>query len=593
MKNTALALFCLSLCLNILNCPESGAENSKTGKSAGAQKTRAEKAEVMPWWKKAVFYEIYPRSFADARNCGTGNLAGITARLDYLKDLGIDAIWLTPCYPSPLVDFGYDISDYCNIAPEYGTLADFDRLVAEAGKRKIKILMDLVLNHTSDKHPWFVESRASKDNPKRDWYIWRDGKNGGPPNNWQALFGHSAWKLDPATNQYFYHLFYPEQPDLNWRNPVVRKAMYDVARFWLNRGAAGFRLDAVDALFEDPLLRDNPLIPGGKPNAFGDPAMEFKYNDHYPEVHDVFRDLRAVVDTYPDHPVLIGETSARDVSQLAQNYGKNHDEIQLPMNFFFATLNKLSAPEFAGQIKAAQEMSAHDWPVFFFSNHDQIRHYLRYGDGKHNDQIAKVTAALLLTLRGSPILYYGEELGMENNDPTRLEDVKDLIGKLGWPKEKGRDGVRTPMQWTGGKNAGFCQVDPWLPVGGNYKSHNVENEEKYPGSILNFYKSLIRLRRQNKAMTEGGLSLIESTSPQVLAYLRKVPGQSIVVCLNMSDRSQSVRLNLKAAGEKDRSLTTLLTSEKTGPLNPNPDKLALAPFSVFIARLQATPARKN
>jgi alpha-glucosidase len=252
MKQAATALLALTLSLNLSVSAGLAAPDIH----AGAAKQDASR----PWWKSAVFYEIYPRSFADAKNTGMGNLAGITSRLDYLQDLGIDAIWITPCYPSPQVDFGYDISDYCNIAPEYGTLADFDRLVAEAGKRKIKILMDLVLNHSSDKHPWFIESASAKDNPKRDWYIWRDGKKGGPPNNWQALFGHSAWKLDPRTNQYYYHFFYPEQPDLNWRNPAVRKAMYDTARFWLDRGVAGFRLDAVGVLFEDPELHDNPLI---------------------------------------------------------------------------------------------------------------------------------------------------------------------------------------------------------------------------------------------------------------------------------------------------------------------------------------------
>lgn len=587
MKKAAIALLALALCLSTCQCPSRGAQLAHPAGSASKQNSGvAQDAGALPWWKTAVFYEIYPRSFADAKNTGTGNLAGITAKLDYLRDLGVDAIWITPCYPSPQVDFGYDISDYCNIAPEYGTLADFDKLVAEAKKRKIKILMDMVLNHTSDKHPWFVESASSRDNPKRDFYIWRDGKNGGPPNNWQSLFGHSAWKLDPKTNQYFYHLFYPEQPDLNWRNPVVRKAMYDSVRFWLDRGVSGFRLDAVGALFEDPNLTDNPLIPGGKPNAFGDPAMEFKYNDQLPEVHDVFRELRAVLDSYPDHPVLIGETSAAKISDLAVNYGKNHDEIQLPMNFFFAYLDKLSAPEFRKQISAANEMSARDWPVYFFSNHDQIRHYIRYGNGKNNDEIAKITAALLLTLRGSPILYYGEEIGMENNDPKRIEDVQDPTGKLGWPTYKGRDGERTPMQWTDGKNAGFSDARPWLPVADNYKAHNVQAEEKDPDSILNFYKSLIKLRRENKVMTAGELSLINDSNPNVLSYLRATPVQTVLVSMNMSDRAQSFKLDLGNAGKKTKSLHTLLSSDSKCPASMSSEKLDLSPFSVFIGELR-------
>lgn len=581
MKRSTIALLSLSICLSTL-CQS--AKSAQSVPPLEQSKAAAATDNATPWWKHAVFYEVYPRSFADAKNAGVGNLAGISSKLDYLKELGVDAIWITPCFPSPQVDFGYDISDYCAIDPEYGTLADFDKLVAEAKKRKIKILMDLVVNHTSDKHPWFIESASSKDNPKRDWYIWRDGKNGGPPNNWLSLFGHSAWKLDPKTNQYYYHFFYPEQPDINWRNPEVRKAMYDTCRFWLDRGAAGFRLDAVGVLFEDPKLTDNPLIPDGKPNSYGDPAMEYKYNDHLPEVHDVFKELRAVLDSYPDHPVLIGETSAKDAASLAENYGKNHDEIQLPMNFFFAYLNKLSAPEFRKQITQANDMSSKDWPLYFFSNHDQVRHYVRYGDGKNNDEIAKITAALLLTLRGSPILYYGEEIGMENNDPTKVEDVKDPIGKLGWPEYKGRDGERTPMQWNQDKNAGFSKVQPWLPLAANYKTHNVASEEKDPNSILNFYKSLIKLRRSNKALLDGDLVYVNENNPDVLSYVRKSADSSILVCLNMSDKAQTLKLDLP--DHKSHSLQTLLSNTPSVAKNIQSDSLSLSPFSVFVAEIK-------
>lgn len=534
-----------------------------------------------PWWKHAVFYEIYPRSFADAKNAGTGNLAGITSKLDYLQELGVDAIWITPCYPSPQVDFGYDISDYCNIAPEYGTLEDFDKLVAEAKKRNIKILMDFVMNHTSDKHPWFVESASSKNNPKRDWYIWRDGKNGEVPNNWQSIFGHSTWKLDSKTNQYYYHIFYTEQPDLNWRNKELRKAMYDVARFWLNRGVAGFRMDAVGVLFEDPALKDNPLIKGGKPNAYGDPAMQNKYNDNLPEIHEVFRELRSVLDSYPDNPVLIGETTVKTEAEIKNLYGEKHDEIQLPMNFFFAYLNKLSAPDFRKRIEEAEKMSASDWPLYFFSNHDERRHYDRYGDNKHNDQIAKLTAALLLTLRGSPILYYGEELGMKNNDPKSIEDVKDPIGKLGWPNFKGRDGERTPMQWSAAKNAGFSEVEPWLPVPPSYVNCNVESERKDPDSILNFYKALIKLRRDNEALSQGQLKLV-GQDPHILSYLRHTKKQEILICLNMS--SEKHEFDLKKISEKP-SLKTLFTTMKDNRSQDSNSKLVLEPFAVYLGEL--------
>ena len=547
-----------------------------------AQETRSEQRD--PWWKHAVFYEIYPRSFADAKNTGTGNLAGITSKLDYLQELGVDAIWITPCYPSPQVDFGYDISNYCDIAPEYGTIEDFDKLVAEAKKRNIKILMDFVMNHTSDKHPWFVESASSKNNSKRNWYIWRDAKNGGVPNNWQSIFGHSAWKLDPKTNQYYYHVFYTEQPDLNWRNPELRKAMYDVARFWLDRGVAGFRMDAVGVLFEDPLLRDNPLIKGGKPNAYGDPAMQNKFNDNLPEIHEVFRELRAVLDTYPDNPVLIGETTVKTAAEIKNLYGKKHDEIQLPMNFFFAYLNKLSAPDFRKRIEEAEKLSATDWPLYFFSNHDEKRHYDRYGDSKHNDQIAKLTAALLLTLRGSPILYYGEELGMQNNDPKTIEEVKDPIGKLGWPKFKGRDGERTPMQWSADKNAGFSQVQPWLPVPPSYVTYNVLSEQKDPDSILNFYKTLIKLRRENEALRLGRLKLV-GRDPHVLSYVREAKNQKVFVCLNMSSEKQEFDFKTVAS---QTAMRTMFTTMKGFRADMSDSKLTLEPYAVYLGELTST-----
>lgn len=560
-------------------CMAGYAGAAPTPKEIGSSTAKASSSD--PWWKHAVFYEIYPRSFADAKNKGMGNIAGITSKLDYLRDLGVDAIWITPCFPSPQVDFGYDVSDYCQIDPQYGTLEDFDKLIAEGKKRNIKVLMDLVMNHSSDKHKWFLESSSSKTNPKRDWYIWRDGKNGGPPNNWQSIFGHSAWKLDPKTNQYYYHFFYPEQPDLNWRNPQVRKAMFDVARFWINRGAAGFRLDAVGTLFEDPQLRDNPLVPGGKKNSYGDPEMLYKYNDKLPEVHDVFKELRTVLDSLPGNPVLIGETSARSVAMLKQNYGKNHDEIHLPMNMFFAYVDNRNAPEFRNQIATAEEMSKNDWPLYFFSNHDQVRHYIRYGDGKNNDQIAKLMATLLLTLRGTPILYYGEEIGMENKDPSRVEDVQDPIGKIGWPKTKGRDGERTPMQWTPGKNAGFSEAKPWLPIADNYKTHNVESELKDPNSILNYYKSLIKLRRSNDAFVNGKLNLVADKNPDILAFYRQSAKKTVLIALNMSAKEKTFALDLKT---KPKELTTLLTTSSCPP-KVSSDKISLTPYSAYVGEL--------
>ena len=435
---------------NLAATPKKNIASATLGAPLLGDQSAGVDSEGHQWWQHAVFYEIYARSFADSNNDGDGDLKGITAKLDYLHELGVDAIWLTPCYPSPQVDFGYDVSDFENIDPMYGTLADFDVLTSEGRKRGIKIIMDFVMNHSSDQHAWFIDSRSSKTSEHRDWYIWRDGKvPGQPPNNWTAIFGGSAWKLDPKTNQYYYHFFYPEQPDLNWRNAAVEEAMFDVTRRWYKRGVAGFRLDAVDTLFEDPDLHDNPVLPGM--NQYGDPNLDNKYNVKQPGVHEILRKLRKVADEH--NAVLIGETWTGDIQELKQYYGAHNDELQMPMDFMFTTVNKLSPAEFRKQIAAVE--SSGGWPVYVLSNHDIARSYVRYGDGTHNDAIAKLMASLYLTLRGTPILYYGEELGMENNNPTRKEDVEDPIGKLGWPKEKGRDGERTPMQWKNTPNAAF------------------------------------------------------------------------------------------------------------------------------------------
>jgi alpha-glucosidase len=536
-------------------------------------------AEGHQWWQHAVFYEIYPRSFADNSNNGIGDLNGITAKLDYLKDLGVDAIWLTPCYPSPQVDFGYDVSDYENIDPMYGTLADFDRLASEAKKRNIRIIMDFVMNHTSDQHAWFKESKSSKDNPKRDWYIWRDGKGPGqPPNNWLSTFGGSAWKFDPITGQWYYHFFYPEQPDLNWRNPEVEKAMFGVTSWWYQRGVAGFRLDAVDTLFEDPDLHDNPVLPGK--NQYGDPNMQNLYNTKLPELHGVLQRLRQVADKYD--AVLIGETWTKDIEELKQYYGEHRNELQMPMDFLFTRVDKLSAPEFRAQIAGVNSAG---WPVYVLSNHDIVRAYVRYGDGVHNDAIAKLMAGLYLTLRGTPIMYYGEEIGMTNNDPKRREDVKDPIGRLGWPKEKGRDGERTPMQWNTSANAGFSQAQPWLPVPATYKTHNVATELKEPDSILNFYRHVLELRHQDAALRDGEYVALNENDPNVLSYLRRDKDEAVLVVLNMSSSPQKVSFDLQAQGLTASNATTMLSTEKTKSASVSLRSISLEPFAIYIGKV--------
>jgi alpha-glucosidase len=543
-----------------------------------AQATAADTPQH-PWYQHAVFYEIYPRSFMDSNGDGIGDLKGITSKLDYLKALGVDAIWIAPCFPSPQVDFGYDVSDYQNIDKMYGTLDDFDRLEKLGQQHGVKIIFDFVVNHTSDQHPWFIDSRSSRTSDKRDWYIWRDGKGKNPPNNWIAEFGGSAWQWDSKTDQYYYHYFYPQQPDLNWRNPAVVDAMYGTTEWWYKRGVAGFRLDAVDSLFEDPSLKDDPVLPGQ--NAYGDPKVEHQYTQKLPEVHDALKGLRKVADKY--NAVLIGETWTVDVAQLKQYYGAGHDELQMPMDLMMTKL-AFSAPVFREHIR--QVDSTGEWPVFVIGNHDIVRSWNRYGDGQHNDQIAKDVAAMYLTLRGTPIMYYGEEIGMQNNDPLRREDVKDPIGRLGWPKEKGRDGERTPMQWSEGPNAGFSTGIPWNAIPVTYKSYNVADETSDPNSILNWYKALLALRHADPALLDGSYAALNTGDANVLSYLRKSGNHAVLVAINMSGAPQTVKFDLPAQGLDANHAKTLLTTQASLKAATSVGHLTLEPFAVYIAAIE-------
>ena len=555
----------ISVLFSLFSCVALTAQTSK----------RALDAQGHHWWQHAVFYEIYPRSFADSNSDGIGDLNGIASKLDYLQDLGVDAIWLTPFFPSPQVDFGYDVSDYEAIDPMYGALADFDALAAAAKKHGIRLILDFVVNHTSDQHKWFVDSKSSRTSQHRNWYLWRDGKGPGkPPNNWTSTFGGSTWKFDPATNQYYYHYFYPEQPDLNWRNPAVKQAMFGVTRWWYKRGVSGFRLDAVDTMFEDPNLKDNPVRPGK--SVYGDPLQEHKYNTKQPEIHQALRGLRKVTDEY--NGVLIGETWTADINELNEYYGKGNNELQLPMDFLFTNVNKLSPAEFRKQIAAIN--SASGWPTFVISNHDIVRSYDRYGDGQHNDDIAKLMAALYLTLRGTPILYYGEEIGMKTTPPARKEDVKDPKGRTGWPTDKGRDGERTPMQWDESDNAGFTKAKPWLPVPPTAKTHNVADEQKDPASIFSFYKQLLKLRHTNKELLDGSYLPVNQNDQNVLSYLRVFEDQAVLVALNMSGTAQKINYELKRNGfASAKPLATTGNSSSSG------DSVNLGPYAVFIGQL--------
>jgi len=542
-------------------------------------------SQVAPWWQHAVFYEIYPRSFKDSNGDGVGDLNGITSKLDYLADLGIDAIWITPFYPSPQVDFGYDVSDFENVDPQFGTLADFDRLVAAAHKRRIRIIVDFVLNHTSDQHPFFVASRSSRTSPYRDWYIWRDGKNDGPPNNWSSSFGPTAWTLDPKTNQYYYHRFYAEQPDLNWHNPEVEKRMFQTIRFWLDRGVDGFRLDAVNYLFEDPQLRDNPVLPELRPGSTTEHLQELKYNRDLPELHEVMMRLRKFTDNYDPNRVLIGEAYVPQWEVLMRYYGPNNNELQLPFNFFLVmgkVRTNLEATAFRSVINDSEKALQGRWTTYVLSNHDIPRAYDRYGDGRNNDTIAKLLATMLLTLRGSPFLYYGEEIGMVTTEPKTIEEVRDPVGKRYWPGNKGRDGERTPMQWDQTRHAGFTTGEPWLKVPPNASERNVANAGKDPNSILNFYRSLIRLRRKSSALLDGDY-LSVGDDPHVFAYRRQSGRQTTLVALNMSGMQKTFALN----GSSFRIVLSNISSRQ-----PEVTKqLELAPFEAVILETHAEGVR--
>jgi len=538
------------------------------------------------WWKTAVIYEIYPRSFGDSNGDGIGDLNGITEHLDYLKNLGIDAIWIAPFYPSPEVDFGYDISNYEGIDPQFGTMADFDRLQAEAKKRGIRVICDLVLNHTSNQHPWFIESKSSRTNPKADWYIWHDGKpNGQPPNNWQSIFGHSAWQYVSTRNQFYYHAFYKEQPDLNWRDNDVRNAMWGVVRFWMRKGVSGFRLDAITSLFEDPALKDEPYLAGT--DAYGERNISRIYTDNLPEVHDVLRQLRRVTNEIPG-TILIGETYLPNVGELEKMYGKNRDELQLPMDMQLGFTNRLSVPDFRRKLQDAETKINGNVPLFVFENHDNPRSLNRYGNGKHDAAIARLIATVLLTPRDAALIYYGEELGMEDNDPKRKEDVRDPIGKIGWPKEKGRDGERTPMQWNGGSDAGFSTAkSTWLPVAPDYKTVNVAHEEKEPDSLLNYYKALIRLRKENPQLRDGDFLLIDNSNNDVLSYIRKTgDGKAVLVTLNFTAVPQTVGFDLQPQGVNGKHVKEMLASFGNANRLTDLSHITLPAYGAYVGEVQ-------
>ena len=520
-----------------------------------------------PWWQYGIIYQIYPRSFKDSNGDGIGDLQGIISQLDYLRWLGVNALWLSPFYPSPMADFGYDITDYCNVDPIFGDLPTCEALIQQAHQRDLKVIIDFVPNHTSDEHPWFLASRRSRQDPKRDWYVWADPRlDGSPPNNWLSVMGGPAWEWDDTTAQYYLHTFLKKQPDLNWRNPAVQAAMFAAIRFWLDRGIDGFRVDAAHYILKDPDLRDNPLNPSAgsvlhKPMGDYDTQLHL-YDNGHADVHTVYRELRQVLDGYstPRPRMLLGEVHIFDRQVWASYYGADLDELHMPFNFDFirTAWHAQSLRQSVDALEAHLPPGA--WPNNVLGNHDEPRIINRVGPA-----LARLAMLLLLTLRGTPTLYYGDEIGMHDGDipPDR---VRDPMEKNKPGLSLGRDPERTPMQWNSGPNAGFCPPDtePWLPLPADYAQINVAVERDDPDSLLTLTRRLIELRRSTPALSIGSYRALDGVPDDCFVYLRQASDQHYLIALNFSEEEQTVQL--PALGSGRIHLSTYLDREEPGDL---------------------------
>lgn len=531
-----------------------------------------QKARDFKWWERGIIYQIYPRSFLDSNGDGIGDLRGIQSKLDYLQWLGIDAIWISPIFPSPMADFGYDISNYTDIDPVFGTLSDFDALLADAHGRGLKVLLDYVPNHTSDQHPWFIESRSSRQNARRDWYIWRDAKpDGTPPNNWLANFGGRAWEWDEKTGQYYYHGFLKEQPDLDWRNPEVQQAMLGVMRFWLDRGVDGFRVDVMHHIVKDRDLRDNPPNPDWQPGLSPYRELLTIHTVDLPEVQEIVTQMRAVLEEYEDR-MMVGEIYL-PVERIMAYYGASGQGAHLPFNF-----QLIGLPWKARDIAAAVEryealLPSFGWPNWVLGNHDKPRVATRVGAAQ-----ARVAAMMLLTLRGTPTMYYGDEIGM-HNVPIPPDLVQDPFEKNIPGLGLGRDPERSPMQWDSSAHASFTSGLPWLPIAEDFTTTNVAEARRQPASILSLYKRLIELRRAETALSVGDFAHLPADE-DLIAYVRKADDRRILVVLNLGNKPRSFDL-----GDLACSCRLLLSSYLDETPKPLANNVPIRPDEGLIIEL--------
>ncbi|MBL4645815.1 MAG: alpha glucosidase [Rhizobiales bacterium] len=516
------------------------------------------------WWRGAVIYQVYPRSFQDSNGDGVGDLAGITSRLGYIAELGVDAIWVSPFFTSPMKDFGYDVSNYCDVDPLFGTLADFDHLIEEAHHLGLKVMIDQVLSHTSSQHPWFEESRKAADNAKSDWYVWADAKpDGSPPNNWLSIFGGSAWEWDTTRCQYFLHNFLAEQPDLNFHNSEVQDALLETVKFWLERGVDGFRLDTVNFFFHSQGLENNPALPADQRDFTTAPRVNpYNYQSHRfdksrPENIDFLRRFRALLDLYP------GTTSVGEVGDaehqlgIMADYTSGNDKLHMCYTFDFLS-SLFTAGHFQDRIAKFEEIVGDGWACWAFSNHDVQRHITRWTEDadlseQHVNQLAKTVASLLLCLRGSVCLYQGEELGFPEAD-IAFKDLADPYGIRFWPKFKGRDGCRTPMAWQSDAiNSGFSQNTPWLPLSHEHVSRAVDTQSRDDQSVLMHYRQFLKLRQRHTALKTGSIELFKSPDHSAVLAFKRAANEAVLCVFNLSDKpiSWPIPAGIKVARMED------------------------------------------